>query len=374
MAAELAPFKVGLIGCGGIAPAYVRGCRQFAILELAGCADLDHNRAQGFGIEHGVTAYTVDELLGHPDIDILVNLTVPQVHAQVSQAIIAAGKHVYSEKPLALDRDEGQQVLDAAAAAGLRVGCAPDTFLGGGLQTCRAVIDSGRIGTPLAATAFLASRGPESWHQNPFFFYLRGGGPLFDMGPYYLTALTSLLGPVRRITASTRRSFKEREAGHETIRGAKIPVEINTHAAGILDFVEGPVATLTMSFDVWKHNLPIIEIYGSEGTLSVPDPNTFGGVVRVFDASTGEWAEVPHQHSTDIGRGVGVADLAHAIREERAHRASGHLAYHILDIMQAFDESSESDQHIDIHSRVDRPQPLPVEGLPLTSTAPNSAQ
>ncbi len=374
MAAELAPFKVGLIGCGGIAPAYVRGCRQFAILGLAGCADLDHNRAQGFGIEHGVTAYTVDELLGHPDIDILVNLTVPQVHAQVSQAIVAAGKHVYSEKPLALDRDEGQQVLDAAAAAGLRVGCAPDTFLGGGLQTCRAVIDSGRIGTPLAATAFLASRGPESWHQNPFFFYLRGGGPLFDMGPYYLTALTSLLGPVRRITASTRRSFKEREAGHEAIKGAKIPVEINTHAAGILDFAEGPVATLTMSFDVWKHNLPIIEIYGSEGTLSVPDPNTFGGVVRVFDASTGEWAEVPHQHSTDIGRGVGVADMAHAIREERAHRASGQLAYHILDIMQAFDESSESDQHIDILSRVERPQPLPVEGLPLASTAPNSGQ
>lgn len=368
MAAELPSFKVGLIGCGGIAPAYVRGCRQFTILELAGCADLDHNRAMGFGQEHDVPVYSVDDLLAHQEIDILVNLTVPQVHAQVSQAILAAGKHAYSEKPLALDREEGQQVLNAAATAGLRIGCAPDTFLGGGIQTCRAVIDSGRIGMPLAATAFMASHGPESWHQNPFFYYQRGGGPLFDMGPYYLTALINLLGPIQRVAASTRRSFDIREAGHPSIKGAKIPVDVNTHAAGVLNFVEGPLCNIMMSFDIWKHNLPIIEIYGSEGTLSVPDPNTFGGVVRVFDASTQEWAEVPHQHNTDIGRGVGVADLAHAIHENRGHRASGELAYHVLDVMQAFDEASESGQHIDIGSRVMHPEPLPVAGLPLASS------
>ena len=374
MAAEATMLKVGLIGCGGIAPAYVRGCRHFAILELAGCADLDYNRARGFGLEHNVPVYTVDERLVHPEIDILVNLTVPQVHAQVSQSILAAGKHVYSEKPLALDRDEGQQVLDAAAAAGLRVGCAPDTFLGGGLQTCRAVIDSGIIGTPLAATAFMVSHGPESWHHNPFFYYQRGGGPVFDMAPYYLTALINLLGPVQRITASTRRSFEEREAGHESIRGAKVPVDVSTHAAGILDFVEGPVATMIMSFDVWKHNLPIIEIYGSKGTLSVPDPNTFGGVVRVYDAGTQQWTEVPHQHSTEVGRGIGVADMAHAIREQRPHRASGQLAYHVLDIMQAFDQASESGQHIDIQSRTPRPDPMPISGLPTVSPEPDNTR
>jgi len=355
-----AKVNVGLMGVGNIAPAYVRGCKQYGILDLVACADIDASRTKQFANEHSLQAMTVDEMLGSNDIDIIINLTIPKVHAKVSLSIIDAGKHVYSEKPLGLTRAEGAEIVQRAKDAKVLIGCAPDTFLGGGGQTCRKLIDDGWIGTPVAATAFMAGHGPESWHPNPFFFYQFGGGPLFDMGPYYLTALVNLLGPVNRVAGLTNKSFEKRIATSESQYGVELPVEVNTHVAGTLQFDGGALATVMMSFDVWKHQLPRIEIYGSEGTLSVPDPNTFGGSVRVWLAKDGEWRDIPLTHSSDIGRGTGVADMAYALQSGRPHRASGDLAFHVLDVMCAFDESSKQGQHIDISSTVARPQAIPL--------------
>ena len=366
-------LRVGIIGCGNIFPAYVKGSRAFKILEVAACADLLVERAEARAKEFGIPKWSsVEDLLADPEVDIVVNLTVPVAHAEVSLAAIAGGKHIYGEKPLAISRADGKAILDAARAQGVRVGSAPDTFLGGGLQTCRKLIDDGVIGVPVAATAFMASRGPESWHPNPDFFYKMGGGPLFDMGPYYLTALVHLLGPVRRVTGSTRASFPERIATSQALYGRRIAVEVATHIAGVLDFAGGAVATLITSFDVWTHNLPRIEIYGSEGTLSVPDPNTFGGPVKVKLGSDSEWREVALTHSADVARGIGVADMAYGVTYGRAHRASGELAYHVLDLMHAFGDASESGRRILVESTCAQPTALPVN-LPvgeLDSIAP----
>lgn len=363
-----AKVNIGIIGCGNIFPAYVRGCRAFDILNIVSCADVDLSRAQARAAEFDIPkAYSVAELLADPDVQIVVNLTVPLVHAEVSLAAIEQGKHVHSEKPLAVHREDGKRVLDAAAARGVLVGCAPDTFLGGGLQTCRKLIDDGAIGRPVAATAFMAGHGPESWHPNPDFFYKLGGGPLFDMGPYYLTALIHLIGGIRRVTGSAQISFPERVATSKEQNGRRIAVDVPTHVAGVLDFESGAVGTLITSFDVWTHNLPRIEIYGSEGSLSVPDPNIFGGEVRLWQHGKHEWNEwqvVPHTHSDDVARGIGVADMAYALTTGRPHRASGQLAYHVLDIMHALQEASAEGRHITLTSSVERPAPLPVD-LPV---------
>ena len=213
-------------------PAYISGCAPFDVIEVAACADLLMERAEAFAAEHGLRANSVDDLLARDDIDIVINLTIPAAHAEVSLQIIQAGKHTYSEKPLALNRADGERVVRAAAEAGVRLGCAPDTFLGGGGQTARKVIDDGRIGAPVAATAFFLSHGPESWHPNAGFYYLRGGGPLFDMGPYYLTTLVNLMGPVARVAGAARMTFAERVATSEALMGQVLPVEVNTHIAG----------------------------------------------------------------------------------------------------------------------------------------------
>lgn len=353
--------QVGIIGCGNIFNAYVKGCRAFPILDLVACADIDAGRAEAKAAEHGLKALSVDALLADPDIRIVVNLTVPAAHAEVSLAAIAAGKNVYSEKPLATSRADGARVLAAAQAQGVLVGCAPDTFLGGGLQTCRKLIDDGWIGRPVAATAFMLGHGMEHWHPNPEFFYKPGAGPLFDMGPYYLTALVHLLGPATRVTGSAQISFAERLVTSQPNFGQRIKVETPTHVAGVLDFATGAVGTLITSFDVWSHNLPRIEIYGSEGSLSVPDPNTFAGPVRVRRAGAQEWSEIPLTHGyAENMRGIGVADMAYALTSGRPHRASGALAYHVLDLMQAFLDASAAGRHIAIESTCVRPASLPV--------------
>lgn len=358
--------KVGIIGCGNIAPAYVRGCSYFEILELVACADLDDSKAQALAQEYNIRAMSVDELLSDPEIEIAINLTVPKVHAEVDLRIIEAGKHAHAEKPLAVERDEGKKVIEAAEKAGVRVGSAPDTFLGGGGQTARKVLDDGWIGEPIGAAAFFTGHGPESWHPNPDFFYKFGAGPMFDLGPYYMTTLVNLLGPVKKVAGSARISFPERIATSEALFGHKIEVEVPTHVTGSLEFESGPVATFIMSFDMWSNTLPRIEIYGSEGTLSVPDPNTFKGPVKVWTTKSREWYEVPLTHSDQVGRGIGVADLAYAIQSGRPHRASGELAYHVLDIMQSAIEAGEQGKVIELSSTVERPAPLPVgllEGL-----------
>lgn len=352
-------LSVGIIGCGNIAPAYILGCGKYPeFIRVTACADLSLDRAQAFAAQNGLRALSVADMLADPSIDIVINLTVPAVHAEVNLQIIGAGKHVYGEKPLALTREDGQRVLEAAKAAGVRVGCAPDTILGGGIQTARDIIDSGVIGRPVAATAFMAGHGPDAWHPNPFFFYQFGGGPVLDMGPYYLTTLVYLLGAVQGISAVTGRAFDERVAGAENVRGQAIPVNVSTHAAGTLTFAGGAIATTVLSFDVWKHNLPRIEIYGTEGSLSIPDPNTFDGVVQVWEAATKEWRSVPLTSRTDIQRGAGVAEMARAISEGVPHIASGDLAYHVLDVMLSYDDASAAGRHLTLESRTDRPLPL----------------
>lgn len=353
--------KIGIIGTGNIFGAYVKGCRAFDLLKIVACADIDQSKAEAKAREFNVPrACSVQELLADPQIDIVVNLTVPKVHAQVSLAIIEAGKHVYSEKPLAVTRQDGQRVLAAAREKGVRVGCAPDTFLGGGLQTCRKLVDDGWIGEPVAVAAFMVQHGPESWHPNPDFFYQVGAGPLFDVGPYYLTALINLLGPVKRVAGLSRISFPERYPTSEGNRGRRIAVEVPTHVTGLLEFVSGPIGTLITSFDVWAARLPYIEVYGAEGTLSAPDPNGFGGPVLVRRAGAGEWSSIPLTHSAEVNRGIGVADMAYAITFDRPHRANGDMAYHVLEIMHALEESSRTGRHIEISSRCDRPASLPL--------------
>ena len=350
--------KLGIVGCGNISSTYLKVLDDLDDVEAVACADIDLARAEARAAEFGLRACTVEALLADPEIEIVLNLTVPGVHAAVALDALQAGKSVYNEKPLAIERVDGQKLLDVATERGLRVGCAPDTFLGAGLQTCRRLVDDGAIGRPVAASAFMLSHGPENWHPDPEFFYQPGGGPLFDMGPYYLTALIALLGPIVRVTSSAQISFPERVIGSENKRGQVIRVETPTHISGVLDFAGGAVATLVTSFDVWATTLPRIEIYGSEGTLSCPDPNTFDGPVRLWRAETRQWEDVPLvEGRNQQSRGLGVVDMAAAIRAGRPHRASGQMAYHVLDVMHALLDASQVGQHIELASTCDRPVP-----------------
>jgi predicted dehydrogenase len=350
-------LQVGIIGCGNIAPQYIKGLGMFPDdVTLVACADLIPEKANELAQNHNLVARTIAELLDDDTIDLIINLTVPSAHSSVNVQVLEAGKHVYVEKPLALNRADARQVLELASAKNLRVGCAPDTFLGAGGQTARKVIDDNLIGKPVAATAFLAIAGHESWHPNPSFYYTTGGGPMLDMGPYYLTALVNVLGPMKYVAAFTSRSRDERIAQHQSIKGQRIPVTINTHLAGTIEFESGAIATVITSFDVWAHHLPPIEIYGVEGTLSVPNPNTFGGEVSVWKPDTRNWESAPLLAGADYLRGAGVAEMAQSIAANQPHRASGELAYHVLDAMLAFDESSEQKSVIELSSHVTRPQ------------------
>lgn len=354
---------VGIIGCGNISSIYLQNCHQrFRGIHVAAVADIDISRAQARATEFGVAkAYTVEQLLADPEIEIVINLTVPAAHGEVALKAIAAGKSVYNEKPLAVTRAEAQEMLANAAAKGVRVGGAPDTFLGAGLQTARKLIDDGWIGRPIGATAFMMGRGPEGWHPNPHFFYQPGAGPMFDMGPYYLTALATLLGPVNRVSGSAQISFAERTITNNIQYGEKIPVNTPTHVVGVLDFAAGAVGTIITSFDVWHSTLPWIEIYGSAGTMLVPDPNNFDGEVKVRRAGEEHWRVMPLSHSfAQNSRGLGVLDMAMAIKENRPHRASGELTYHVLDIMHAIHDASRAGQHITLTSGPERPAPLPM--------------
>ena len=371
----LDPVRTAVIGCGNISSIYLENAAKWDILDLRACANRTLSRAQSQAAEYHVPmAVSIAELLADPEIELIINLTTPDVHAEIGLAALRAGKSVYNEKPLAISREDGQLLLAEAEARGLRVGCAPDTFLGGGLQTCRQLIDAGEIGTPVAATGLMFIQGPEAWHPDPGFLYEVGAGPLFDIGPYYLIALISILGPVRRVTGSARMTYPERIIGSGPKQGQSIPVETPTHIAAVLDFASGPVATLVTSFDVAVSagaalNLndtggALLEIQGTSGTLSMPDPNMFGGPVRMRRLGETDWREMPLTHAhTGNDRCLGVADLAYALRTGRRHRASGELAYHVLDAMHGILEASNSGQHIDLSSTCERPDPWPA-GLP----------
>lgn len=353
--------KVGIIGCGNISDIYFKNCSKLDVLEVIACSDVDMEKAQEQGqkyqIEH---VYKVEELLNNKEIELIINLTPPFAHASLCLDALKAGKHVYVEKPIAVTLEESRKVLDLAKKKGLLVGSAPDTFLGGGIQMCRKLIDDGWIGRPVAANAFMMSHGPEDWHPNPDFFYQEGGGPLFDMGPYYLTALIYLLGPVRRVTASASVSFQERTIKSEPLYGKKVQVNTPTHISGVLDFEGGTVGTLVTSFDVWGSQVPRIEIHGTEGTLSVPDPNIFGGTIYLKRPGATEWEEIPILFGfTENSRGIGPGDLAEAIRTGRTPRANGEMAFHVLEIMHGLLEASETNKHYQLKSRCEKMSLVP---------------
>jgi predicted dehydrogenase len=353
--------RVGIVGCGTISEVYISNIsKRFGNLEIAVLADLVPEKAAAKAAEHGIPrTCTVEELLADPSVDVVLNLTVPSAHADISLAALSAGKHVHTEKPLAISLKDADRILTLARKRGLRVGAAPDTFLGAGIQTCRRLIDEGAIGIPVAATAFMANHGPEAWHPDPWFYYAQGGGPVFDMGPYYFTTLISLLGPARRVSGSVRRTFRNRVIGSGPKAGQLVDVEIPTHAAGTIDFESGAIATFVLSFDVWSSQLPRIEIYGSEGTLSVPDPNTFGGPVRIRRQEDAEWREValtlPYAENS---RGLGLSEMMHALETGRQHLASGALGMHALEIMHAVHDASGTGRAVELRYQAPRPEPL----------------
>jgi predicted dehydrogenase len=356
-------INIGIIGCGNISGIYLKNCSHLSNMKLVACADLLIERAQEKAKEFGISkACSVEELLSDEAIRIVINLTIPKAHTEVNLRILEAGKHAYTEKPLALTRAEGQTVLAKAQKSGLLVGSAPDTFMGAGQQTCRKLIDDGWIGAPVAATAFMMCHGHESWHPDPEFYYQKGGGPMFDMGPYYLTALVNLLGPVRRVTGMTGISFPVRTITSAKKYGTRIQVEVPTLVTGLMEFESGAIGTIIMTFDVWTHQMPWIEIYGSEGTLRCPDPNTFGGVPLLKRVGAEEWSAMPLTYGfAENSRGIGVADMATALTHGGSFRPQSELAYHVLDIMQAFHESAASGKHVDLQSRCSRPEPMPMQ-------------
>ncbi|MCX7328178.1 MAG: Gfo/Idh/MocA family oxidoreductase [Hyphomicrobiales bacterium] len=355
---------VGVIGCGVISKAYMTAMQRFSMIEMKAVADMRSGPAEARGAEFGVPAMRVDQMLRRDDIEIVVNLTVPLAHTDVSLAVLNAGKHVHSEKPLGVNVAEARKVIDLAAQKNLRVGSAPDTFLGGGHQTARKLIDDGAIGTPVGGTAVFGCPGHERWHPAPGFYYLRGGGPMLDMGPYYITDLINLLGPIASVMGAATRPRSERIVGNGPLNGKSIPVEVATHVAGLLEFASGAVVSIMMSFDVPKHKHLPIEIYGTSGSLLVPDPNRFGGEVSLAKTG-GDWEVQPHTHGNTDGefRSIGVADMAAAILAGRPHRANGALALHALEAMEAFQTSSDEGRRVKLETTVERPAMVPA-GLP----------
>jgi predicted dehydrogenase len=351
------PLRVGIVGSGVISAAYLRS--KFPQFKIVACSDIREEVATARAKEFDIEAKPVDALLQDSSIEAILNLTIPQSHIPISQAAIDAGKHVYSEKPLGLSREEAEPFVNSAKAEGLRVGCAPDTFLGGAQQTARKLIDDGAIGQPIGGTAFFMNDGPESWHPGPEFFYQKGAGPVLDMGPYYVTSLVNLLGPVKRVHSFGSKPRAKRVIGSGPRKGQKFNVDVLTYVAAILEFHSGPLVNFVFSFDVIGHSHPPIEIYGTKGSVQVPDPNWFGGNVRLTQA-VGRWDDVAHTHSfADANyRGIGLADMAAGIASESPHRASGTLAFHVLEVLQAIIERAGGDTTFEIRSTCERPRPL----------------
>ncbi|USN98658.1 MAG: Gfo/Idh/MocA family oxidoreductase [Phycisphaeraceae bacterium] len=359
-------MRIGVVGCGNISGQYFRTLARFANVTVAAVCDRDGARARAAAEKWGVPrVLTLDKLLDDPEIDAVLNLTTPDAHHEVALRAIAAGKHVYNEKPITSTLDEARDLLAAAGDRGLRIGCAPDTVLGSTWQTVRALIDRGELGVVVGGQLTMVYAGPEWWHPDPEFYYKPGAGPVLDMGPYFIHALVMLLGPVARVTARTRRTHARRRINSEPKRGEMVDVEVDTHATAILELESGPIVTMLMSFDVPASRNRDIEIYGSAATLAVHSPNDFepaaGGLgieLRRVDGQAWEPVDLTGGPAVN-GRGLGIAEMASAIAEDRPHRASGELALHALEVMLAVGQSSEEGRSIDIVSRPPRPEPLP---------------
>ncbi|MEO6014381.1 MAG: Gfo/Idh/MocA family oxidoreductase [Devosia sp.] len=355
----MTPIGVGVIGCGNISDAYFKAAPKFPAIKIVACADINMDAARAKASTYGVDALSVEALLTDPRVGIVLNLTTPQHHITVGLAAIAANKHVYSEKPLAISLAEGMKLVEAAKAKNLRVGCAPDTFLGGSHQTARRAIDAGAIGTPVAGTAFMMVPGHELWHPNPDFYYQPGGGPMFDMGPYYLTCLVNMLGSVNAVSGAAKASYDTRTIGSGARQGQTFPVTVPTHISGLLEFDNGAAITITTSFDVWKHTHNHIELYGTTGSLLVSDPNQFEGDIMVAEKKN-DWVKVEPTHKYGDGnyRILGLADMGAAIAGNRPHRASLELSLHVLEIMESILTSAASGQRVTLKHKTARPEPM----------------
>lgn len=359
-------MKIGIVGCGNISSTYLRLACQFRGMSFTACADQNEVVAKSQAERFGIVALSVEQLLADPDIELILNLTVPSAHAEVSTRILEAGKHVYSEKPFVLSVSEGQALKKLADAKGLRIGSAPDTFFGGAHQRSRALIDSGEIGAINGGTACFMNNGMEHWHPNPDFFFQLGGGPMLDMGPYYLSNLVQLIGPVKRVAALSCTPRQTRQIESEPRAGEVINVETPTSITALLEFHSGTQMTLMTSWDVRAHEHNCMELYGSEGTLIVPDPNFFGGDIRICVGKDERVADA--DHPMDVAndpqedgvtlvnyRGAGMADMIAAIGEGRPHRCNGQLALHVVDIMTSCITSGESGEFVTLGTSCVRP-------------------
>lgn len=366
--AKSGPVGVGLIGAGVISNTYLENLTGFPDTKVLAVGDLFPEAAKTRAAEHAVElAGGVDVVLDHPDIEIVVNLTIPAAHAEVAGQAIAAGKHVWNEKPLALDRASAGALLKAADAADLRVGCAPDTFLGSGLQAASRVIQRGEIGAPLTGLVLFQSPGPESWHPNPAFLFQEGAGPLFDMGPYYFTALVQQFGPVARVAAVGSKSRETRVIGSGPKAGEEFDVTVPTHVSALVQFESGQSAQAIFSFDSAQPRT-VLEISGSDATMILPDPNRFDGDVQVRRKGKDLEPEVVESTTELSSRGTGVLDMARAIRAGVPHRAQGALAYHVLDIMVSISEAVDTGEYTTVDSTVEVAPVLPDDWDPKAAT------
>jgi predicted dehydrogenase len=358
------PFGIAVVGCGNISNQYLTNLTKFPDVRVLFCADLDLERAKAQADKYDIPGHgSVEQALAHPDVDLVVNITIPAAHAEVATAAVAAGKHVWNEKPLTLNVAAGRALLDQAAANGVRVGCAPDTVLGAGIQSSRRLIDAGGIGEPISALTLLQGPGPQTWHPDPEFLFSTGAGPLFDLGPYYFSTLATLFGPARRVAALGRRPSDTRTIGAGPRAGTEFSVEVPTHVAALVDYAAGEAAQLLFSWDSPMSRNGFVEITGSEATLAVPDPNRFDGDLRVRRAGEKEWTTIPSEGAT-AGRGSGVVDMVRSIRNGEPHRASGAMALHVLEVMAAAERSAVTANFETIETPFDRPAPLAPEWDP----------
>lgn len=360
-----APTRIGIVGCGAIAGQYLATFDRLAATQLVAVADLDLGRARALAESRpGVRAGTVEELLGADDVDLVVNLTVPAAHADVALQAIAAGKTIYTEKPLAVSMQQAEPLLAAAAAAGVRIGCAPDTVLGTGIQTARRAVDDGLLGRPISATATMTVPGHERWHPNPDFYYQPGGGPVLDMGPYYVTALVTLLGPVTSVVAAASRTRDRRTIGSGPRAGQEIEVAVDTHVTGVLTHAGGALSTVVMSFDAVATRAANLEVHGEIGSLIVPDPNRFSGDVALRTLTSPDWQVLSVSAGyRDASRGYGVADLA-ATAPGHEPRAGGALGLHVLEVMEQMLLAAGSGRAEAVASTVARPPAVELQSLP----------
>ena len=356
--------NVAVVGCGNISGIYLKNLTTvFKNVNVYAIADLIEANTKAKSEEYGIERImTLEEILADENVEIVLNLTTPPLHYGISKQALLAGKHVHSEKPLSISYAQGKELVEIAEEKGLFLGCAPDTFLGGGIQTCRKIIDDGLIGDVIGANAFMMCHGHETWHPNPAFYYQVGGGPMFDMGPYYLTALVSLMGSVESVAGMTSTSFPTRTVTSQPNYGQVVEVEVPTHVNGLLRFKNGAVGNIITTFDVWGSTLPWIEIHGTRGSIQVPDPNGFGGQVMIKQSFDREFKPYPTTFGyTENSRGLGVWDMADCILTGRKDlRASGKLALHVLEIMEMIHVSSDNNAQVDLQSACDCPTPMPL--------------